>query len=303
MMSKLKGVYPVLLTPLDEDRKIDVQSLKNLVDHIFETGCNGLIILGEISESRRLTEEERNLVADTVFDQTANRGPVIVGATRQGTEAAVDTCLWAQKKGAGGVMVSPPTLSKPSDESVLNHYKAIGDAIKIPIVVQDHPESSSVLMSPALLARISREVKGAEYLKLEDPPTPWKLSRVRSLSGDKMSIFGGENGAWMIWELDRGSSGVMTAFGYPEVLVEVVDAHLSGNRERAWGVFTSFLPVFHYYSQRGVGLSVGKEIYVRKGIFKTAKVKQPGAELDELAKRELADVIRRAEEKLKVTAR
>src|SRR4029079_11367722 len=90
----------------------------------------------------------------------------------------------ARFAGAAAVMVSPPRMPKLNSDAVVRHYAALVDAVDIEIVVQDYPPISGYAMEPALLARIARELPRARTIKLEDPPTPFKTSRILEQAGD-----------------------------------------------------------------------------------------------------------------------
>ncbi len=119
-----------------------------------------------------------------------------VGTTAGSTAAAIDRSKEAQELGAAAVMVSPPTMAKPNPDVVFAHYSRLADAIDIPIVVQDYPSTSGVHMSPDFIARLSSGIPAVQYLKLEDPPTPPKISAIRTLVGGDMPIFGGLGGVF-----------------------------------------------------------------------------------------------------------
>jgi len=141
-------------------------------------------------------------VLDTVISHVAGRVPVVAGATAEGTLTCVELCRRAKSMKASAVMVSPPRMPKLNSDAVVAHYHAIASAADIPIVVQDYPPASGYAVEPYLLLRIAREVPHAQTIKLEDPPTPVKTSRILAEAGDmKLSILGGLGGAYLLEEL------------------------------------------------------------------------------------------------------
>ncbi|HEX7780430.1 MAG TPA: dihydrodipicolinate synthase family protein, partial [Vicinamibacterales bacterium] len=179
-----EGVYSVLPTPFRGGGEIDVESLKRVVDLIVAAGVNGVTALGVTGEAARLSERERAVVVDTVVKQAAGRVKVIVGTSADGVRTCIDFSREARSLGATAVMVSPPRMPKLNSESVVNHYKALAEAVDLPIVVQDYPPISGFAMEAGLLARIAREVPAARAIKLEDPPTPFKTSRILTAAGE-----------------------------------------------------------------------------------------------------------------------
>src|SRR5207237_6795694 len=100
--------------------------------------------------------------------------------------------------------------------AVVRHFAAVAAAVDIPIVVQDYPPISGFAMEPWLLVRIAKEVPAANTIKLEDPPTPFKTSRIRvAAQGMDIVIFGGVGGVFLLEELMAGAAGALPGFAFP----------------------------------------------------------------------------------------
>ncbi|HXT72009.1 MAG TPA: dihydrodipicolinate synthase family protein [Vicinamibacterales bacterium] len=287
-----EGVYSVLPTPFRGGGDVDTESLKSVVDLIVGAGVNGVTALGVTGEVSRLNEGERRLVVDTVVRQVAGRAKVIVGASADGLRTCVEYTREAKSLGAAAVMVSPPRALKLNTESVVNHYKALADAVDLPIVVQDYPPISGFAMEPALLARIAKEVPSARTIKLEDPPTPFKTTRILAAAGDtNVAILGGLGGVFLIEELMAGAAGVMTGFAYPEVLVKVVTLYRAGKVDEAADVFYRFVPLMRFEFQEGIGMAIRKEVFRRRGVLADGSTRAPGAVLDASTRAALDQVL------------
>ena len=277
-----EGVFSVLPTPFRGGGEVDVESLKKVVDLIAGAGVNGVTALGVTGEAARLSERERGVVVDTVVRQAAGRVKVIVGTSADGVRACIDFSREARSLGASAVMVSPPRMPKLNSESVVNHYKALAEAVDLPIVVQDYPPISGFAMEAGLLARIAREVPAARTIKLEDPPTPFKTARILAAAGEtKVAILGGLGGVFLLEELLAGAAGVMTGFAYPEVLVKVVSLYRAGDVDQAAALFYRFVPLMRFEFQEGIGMAIRKEVFKRRGVLADASTRAPGAVLDE----------------------
>lgn len=278
---RLQGVFSVLPTPFTGGGDVDTQSLRRVVDLYIAAGVNGLTALGVTGEVARLSEAERDLVLETVVDQVKGRVRVIAGATADGTRKCVEYTRRAVAMKADGVMVSPPRMPKLNSAAVLTHYQALADAVDTSIVVQDFPPITGYAMEPALLARIAREVPRARTIKLEDPPTPFKTSRILAeSSGIDVDILGGLGGVYLFEELMAGASGVMTGFAYPEVLVEVVKLFRSGKTKSAADTFYGYVALMRFEFQAGIGISIRKEVLRRRGALADASIRAPGAGAD-----------------------
>ena len=275
MAEKFSGVHWMLATPFHEDEAIDTTPMANLVAKAISSGCQGMVCLGVTGEAARLTDRERHQVAETVI-QNAEGHPVTVGATAASTAAAIQHSKDAQDLGAAAVMVSSPAVGKPNPDVVFAHYSRLAEAIDIPIVVQDYPSTSGVHMSPDFIARLSSGIPAAQYLKLEDPPTPPKISAIRKLVGDEMSIFGGLGGMFLLEELTRGSAGAMTGFAYPEVLVQICRHMAEDDNAEAEELLNRCLPLMLFEFQEGIGVGIRKYALHSRGLIGCPKVRHPG---------------------------
>ena len=277
-----QGVFSVLPTPFKGGGDVDANSLKRVVDLIVGAGVNGVTALGVTGEVARLTERERHLIVDTVVRQVNGRAKVIVGASADGVRTCIEYSREAKSLGASAVMVSPPRMLKLNSESVVNHYKALAEAVDLPIVVQDYPPISGFAMEAGLLARIAREVPAARTIKLEDPPTPFKTARILAAAGEtRVQILGGLGGVFLLEELVAGAAGVMTGFAYPEVLVQVVKHYREGHVDEAADLFYRFVPLMRFEFQEGIGMAIRKEVFRRRGAMADASTRAPGAVLDD----------------------
>jgi 4-hydroxy-tetrahydrodipicolinate synthase len=213
---KLEGVYSVLPTPFAENGDVDEASLRRVVELFIAAGVNGVTALGVTGEVSRLDDAERARVLDVVVDQVAGRIGVVAGTSADGTRTCIQYSRQAKAAGATAVMVSPPRLPKLNSEAIVRHFTALAEAVEIEIVVQDYPPISGYTMEPALLARIAREIPRARTIKLEDPPTPFKTSRILEQAADlELRVFGGLGGVFLLEELMAGATGAMTGFRVP----------------------------------------------------------------------------------------
>lgn len=285
MAEKFSGVHWMLATPFHEDESIDLSGLSNLVDKAVSSNCKGMVCLGVTGEAARLTDVERYHLAETVIQRSEGL-PVTVGTTAGSTMAAIERSKESQKLGAAAVMVSPPPMGKPNPEAVIGHYSRLADAIDIPIVVQDYPSTSGVHMSPEFIADLNRRVPAAQYLKLEDPPTPPKISAIRKLVGNNMPIFGGLGGVFLLEELARGSAGAMTGFAYPEVLVDICRLMAEGKNKKAEELFSRCLPLMLFEFQEGIGVGIRKYALKSRGFIECSTVRHPGPNPNEETQQE-----------------
>src|SRR5215831_6015790 len=277
----LEGVYSVLPTPFQANGDLDLESLKRVIDLFIASGVNGLTALGVTSEVARMNDTERVEVLRTVVKHVNGRVRVVAGATAEGLGTCIDYTKCAKDTGAEAVMISPPRMPKLNSDAVVRHFGAVAAAVQIPIVIQDYPPISGFAMEPWLLVRIAREVPAANTIKLEDPPTPFKTSRIREASrGMDLGIFGGLGGVFLLEELMAGATGAMTGFAFPEILVKIVKLFHSGDVDGAAEAFYPFVPLMRFEFQEGIGMAIRKEVLKRRGVIACADIRLPGAKLD-----------------------
>jgi 4-hydroxy-tetrahydrodipicolinate synthase len=272
------GVHTVLATPFGPDEAVDEASVASLVEYAVGAGVRGILVLGVLGEADRLADGERELVERRALEAAAGRVQVTVGVTHAATVVTAERARSAERAGAAAVMVAPPPGSR-AGPALREHFRRVADAISIPLVVQDHPASSGVRLPVELIAGLAGELPPGSVVKLEDPPTAAKIARVRD-AAPSLPVFGGLGGVALLQELDAGSDGAMTGFALPGVLVEIVEAHRAGERERAVRMFEEALPLLVFEAQPGVGVALRKEILRRRGAIAHATVRAPAPALD-----------------------
>ena len=189
-MGKFSGSFTVMVTPFTEDgSKIDYSTLRRFVDWQISNGVPGLIPLGSTGEFLSITDEERREIVTTIIQQVDGRVPVLVGTADEWTDKAVRYSREAEELGASGVMVVPPYYASPTEDELYAHYQRISDAISIPIMVYNNPNTANVDLTPDLLARLS-QIENVDYVK----ESSGDISRIREidrLSEGRMTVFAG----------------------------------------------------------------------------------------------------------------
>jgi 4-hydroxy-tetrahydrodipicolinate synthase len=283
-MTLINGVFNILATPFTEQGLVDEESLQSLVEFQLKAGAVGLTILGIMGEVSKLTDAERDLITCVVIDQVNGRVPVIVNATHTGTRVVIETAHRAAELGASGIMVAPPTNLRNLD-ALRDFYRTVSESVSLPIVVQDEPVTTGVIMPASLLASL-----GQNLIKLEEAPVPIKISRILEKNPDAR-IYGGLGGVFFLQELERGAVGTMTGFAYTEILVSIYKDFSEGRREQAAAAFYKYLPLISYEGQLGIGLAIRKEILRRRGAIRCSEIRSPGMKLDRTAHDEISRVL------------
>ena len=189
-MGGFRGTFTVLVTPFTDDgARVDTARLRRLVEFQIAEGIHGLAALGSTGEFLSLTRDERTAVIETVVRTAAGRVPVLVGTGAEYTPHAVELSREAERLGADGVMVIPPFYCVPTDDELWVHYRAVADAVGVPVMLYNNPAAANVDMLPPLVARLST-IPNILYIK----ESTLDVTRVRDivrLCGDRLTVFAG----------------------------------------------------------------------------------------------------------------
>ena len=151
--TKFRGSFTALVTPF-KNGSVDEKAFRDLVEWQIAEGTNGLVPVGTTGESPTLSHDEHKEVVEWCVDQARGRVPVVAGAGSNSTKEAIDLSRHAEKAGADAVLVVTPYYNKPTQEGLYQHYKALNDAIGIPILIYNIPGRSVVDMSVDTMKRL-----------------------------------------------------------------------------------------------------------------------------------------------------
>ena len=285
----MRGVFPILIMPFDEQSRVDEESLRRLVEFSIEAGVHGLgVAMG--SEVFMLSEPERALVTRVISDQARGRVPTVINTSATGTQLAVHYSRQAEENGADALMLTSPirigmgTAAGP--EGMREYFGAVSDAVSIPIFIQSH---GSAPVSASLVRHLSEECENVRYLKEESGPTPVKVANAVREAGEQVVVFGGAGGGFFIEELRVGSQGTMPSCSQPEAFVEVWDLYHSGDEARARQVHRDVILRMNRLSGLAAGgfFHVNKEILRHRGVISHTVVRGPVVPMNDLARYEL----------------
>ncbi len=286
----LSGTWFVSPTPFTADGAVDPAGLAEIVEATADWSVDGITVLGVMGEVTALSDDERDLVLRAVLAAAQGRLPVAVGCSSPSAPLTAQRIARAQQLGAAAVMVSAPTLLRDTDQ-IRGFFSAACGSAGVPVIVQDEPAATGVPMPvSALLAAL--DGSASSIVKLEDPPTPPKISRLLSERGG-LTVFGGLGGVSAYAELRRGASGTMTGFAFPEILRALRIAVADGEHAHAAVLFDRYLPYLSFEGQPVVGLSIRKEVLRRRGVIAHARTRALRPNLDEITLAELDDVLDR----------
>ena len=290
-----RGVFPVAPTTFTESGELDLSSQKRCIDFMIDAGSNGICILANFSEQFLLSDDEREVLTQTVLEHVKGRVPIIVTTTHFSTKVCAERSRRAQDLGAAMVMVMPPyhgaTFRVP-EVQIYDFYARLSGAIDIPVMIQDAPASGTVLSAP-FLARMAKEIEHVSYFKIETAGAASKLRELIRLGGD--SIVGpwdGEEAITLLADLDAGATGAMTGGGYPDGIRTIIDPYLAGDREKAVAAYARWLPLINHENRQG-GLLAAKALMKEGGVIACEAPRHPFPAMHPDTRAGLMDAARR----------
>jgi 4-hydroxy-tetrahydrodipicolinate synthase len=301
MFEYLAGIYNITPTPFHSDGALDEASLRRLTTFTRDAGVNGMTILGVLGEADKLTEAERDRVIGIVIETAGRDFPICVGTTHAGTDGCIALSRRAQELGARAVMVAAPRLARSNDAALERHYLAVAGAIDVPVVVQDYPPAvGGITMSVEFIARLAAASPRCAFLKLEDEPSPMKVSQVLK-ANPGVQVFGGLGGMFLLEELRHGAIGTMTGFAFPEILVDIYRQWAAGNRDAATELFYRYLPLIRFENQQRINLAIRKHIYHLRGVIASSRARAPFTPVDPDTLKDLDDIVQRLDIQVEAT--
>ena len=241
-MTQFRGSHTVLATPFTiGGRGIDTDALRRLVDWQIESGSHGLIPLGSTGEFLSVSEEERRQVVETVVDAADGRVPVLIGTADEWTDKAVRYSVEAQAMGADGLMIISPYYSSPTEDELFEHFRSISDAVSIPIMVYNNPNTANVDLRPEFVARLGT-LENVRYIKESSSD----ISRVREIHrvSDSVSVFAGYH---PFESLAAGAKGYVSVIGnfLPAESAAVCDLMDEGRHDEALRLYNRMIPLLN----------------------------------------------------------
>jgi 4-hydroxy-tetrahydrodipicolinate synthase len=236
-----KGSFTALITPF-KNNGVDEEAFRRLVDWQIAEGTHGLVPVGTTGESPTLTHEEHKHVVELCVAAAKGRVPVIAGAGSNSTAEAIDFAAHASKAGADAILVVTPYYNKPTQEGLFQHYKAINDAVDIPIIIYNIPGRSVVDMSVATMARLF-ELKNIVGVK-DATANLARASQQRRALGPDFNMLSGED-ATALGFMAHGGHGCISVTSNiaPRLCAEFQNACLAGDYARALELQDRLMPL------------------------------------------------------------
>jgi 4-hydroxy-tetrahydrodipicolinate synthase len=228
-----KGVGTAIITPFKQDQSVDLDSLKKIVQHQLKNNVDAIIVLGTTGESPVVDDNERERIISTVMEEVGKKIPVVVGTGTNNTKHVIEYNEQAEKLKADCVLIVNPYYNKGTQESLVEHYKAISEKSKLPIILYNVPSRTAMNILPETAVRINKECKNVVAIK-EASSNIAQIAHLISIKPDSFSVISGnDNETLAIMAL--GGDGVISVFSnpYPAEMKKVTDAVSKNNLDEA----------------------------------------------------------------------
>ena len=240
----LKGMGVALITPFKEDESVDYEALGRLVDYQVQNGTDYLVVLGTTAETPTLTEEEKRNIIDLVVSHVRGRIPIVLGVGGNCTRNVVDQLKHGNFQGIDAILSVVPYYNKPSQEGIYQHYKAIAQATKLPIVLYNVPGRTGVNMTAETTLRIAREFKNVIAVK-EASGNITQMDDIIKNKPDRFNVISGDDGITFPL-LTLGAIGVISVIGnaFPREFSRMVRLALACDYENSRLIHHRFTELF-----------------------------------------------------------
>ncbi len=239
------GTYTALVTPFTRDGKVDEPRLRQVVEQQIAAGIDGLVPCGTTGESPTLSHEEHNHVIDLVVKFAAKRCKVIAGTGSNATDEAIFMTQHAKQVGADASLQVAPYYNKPSQAGLYAHFRAIAEAVQIPIILYNIPGRCGVDISNDTMARLRRDVPQYIVGLKEATGAVDRVSQLRAMVDREFCILSGDDSLTLPM-MSVGAVGVISVVSnvIPRELTEMTHAALKGDFERAGRIHAKLFPLF-----------------------------------------------------------
>jgi 4-hydroxy-tetrahydrodipicolinate synthase len=237
----LKGSLVALITPF-RNGDVDEKAFQSFVDWQIGQGTHGVVPCGTTGESPTLSHAEHKRVVELCVEVARGRVPVVAGSGSNSTEEAIDLTRHAKKAGADAALIVTPYYNKPTQEGLYQHYKAINDAVDLPIIIYNIPPRCVIDMSVATMARLA---KLPNIVGVKDATNDLvRPLRTRATIGPDFTMLSGEDGTVMAFMAQGGDGCIsVTANVAPRACADMHEAWQKGDAAAAMKINTRLAPL------------------------------------------------------------
>ena len=228
-----RGSMTAIVTPFTASGEVDEKGFRDLIDWQIEEGTKVIVPVGTTGESATLSHDEHMLVTEIAVEQVAGRVPVMAGAGSNNTIEAVELAVHAEKAGADSILAVAPYYNKPTQNGLYAHYKAMAEAVSLPVFIYNIPGRSVVDVLPETMARLAKDFDNIWGVK-DAVGSMERTSMQRMLCGKDFIQLSAEDATSLGYNAHGGIGAIsVTANVAPRLCSEFQEATLSGDYAKA----------------------------------------------------------------------
>jgi 4-hydroxy-tetrahydrodipicolinate synthase len=241
---KIRGSNPALITPM-KNGEVDEKAFRKFVQWQIKEGSHGLVPVGTTGESPTVSPEEHKALIEICVAEATGKVPIIAGTGSNNTAEAIDYTAHAKKAGADAALIVVPYYNKPTQDGLYAHFKAIADAVDIPIFLYNVPGRSVANISVETVARLARDCRNIVGIK-DATADLVRPSQQRLASGEGFIQLSGEDGTALGFNAHGGVGCIsVTANVAPRLCAEFQEATLAGDYKKALHLQDRLMPLHH----------------------------------------------------------
>ena len=242
-MKNLIGTGVALVTPFKNDLSVDHDALKNIVNFNIENGTNYLVIMGTTGESVTVSKSEKQAIINTISEANNGRLPMVLGIGGNNTAEVINEIKNTDLSDITAILSVSPYYSKPTQEGLYQHFKAISEASPIPIILYNVPGRTSKNMLPETTLRLARDFKNIVAVKEAGNNTQQYLELLKDKPEDFLIISGDDDLALSV--VLAGGAGVISVLGqaFPKDFSRMIQLGLEGKAKEAYKLHFNFMDI------------------------------------------------------------
>jgi len=248
-VKKFPGIVPPVITVFDSDGEINEEKTKRFIQHLIDEGVHGIFVAGSTGEYSLMSMEQRRQIIDIGVEACKGKVPLFAGTGHNSTKIAIELSKYAQEAGADGVLVSLPHYPKPTQEAIYQHYKAVAEAVDIPLFVYNWPGQYGIDIEPETVAHLAKDgyIQGIKDSHIDIDHT---AEIVRLIDG-KITVWQGFE-TKILPALCLGADGSVCTIGniIPKEVVEIYNLFQEGKIREAAKIQLSIFGLVNVLSSR-----------------------------------------------------
>lgn len=280
-----------MATLFNEDSSVNYKGTADFAEWLCEHGSDCILVCGTTGESPTITAEEKRILFTEVIGRLKGKHPVVCGTGSNSTAASIEATKMAEELGADGALVVGPYYNKPTQEGFFQHFKAIADSTKLPIIVYNVPGRTGTNILPATVKRLAAACPNIVAIK-EAAGNVAQVAELYSIMPHDFSIYSGDDGLLLPF-MSVGATGVISVLSNlgGELLQELMQAYENGEVQKAKDLNVKMI------KQAGAMFVVSNPIPVKEAItmvtpFNAGPLRLPLCNMDEASRAKMVGVLK-----------